>query len=292
MKHHRTSIWKTPAVLLTAAILTAVGPSTSRAAGVAVCATEGNTWDIRFVSSYSEFCASENYLSGPDFEVGTAGPAAAVAPSDLWHANYDDPDGWLYGFSGVVAPGFLGGAVIDFGYRTGDLKGGFTTTPAAGGEVYAGRADIDTDIWEIGVSYPFACGLYGRVGYYNREDDVDWKYDDGDLERQKYESERVEVGVGAIQSFPLGDSGLVLLLDEFVGALYYDIEHKEVDGGLTTDWSDWTYVLRAGAGLQYPLNQTLNVVGSVAYEYIEIDDGGLDREETELMLSLGLSGNF
>ena len=131
---------------------------------------------------------------------------------------------------------------------------------------------VDRDQIEVGLTYPLWQWFYGRVAYLNRDDDVDWRYDDGDLERQEYEMHAAEAGVGMRTETPIGDSGLLATLDAFLGLIYFDLEHEEVETGFTTDWDGFGYVLRGGAGLAYPLSGDVNAVGGVSYEFMHTDD--------------------
>lgn len=242
------------------------------------------TIGVGFIGSYTGFDLEEEYFSGPA-AVGAAGTA-------LWKADYDDPDGWLYGIMGSATFPTLRNATIDGRYQTGELEGGFRIVPLAGGNSFRGEADIDRDLWQVGLSVPLFEWIYGRVEYVNQEDDVDWKYSGGGVEKQEYDIRALRFGLGAKQDVPVGASGFNVTLDVFAGAVYFDLEHTEKTVPVTTDWEGWGYVLRGGASAAYPLNDQFSVVGGVAFEWMDLSDDGLDFENWMLDLVLGISGTF
>ncbi|NNC89486.1 MAG: hypothetical protein HKN82_13595 [Akkermansiaceae bacterium] len=255
-------------------------------------------YELKFGMSHNEFDMQEDYLSGGD-ESGDVPTPPGMPDPDIWRADYNDPDGWLYGLSTAVALPARCGAVIDFAYRTGDLEGGFTTTELSSGETFPGSADIDRDMWELGVTIPIPSMFFGRVAYRHTEDDVTWNFGGGELEFQEYEWQAIEAGFGMEQETTLGSTGWTLLTHAFVGALYFDLEHTELGSNmgpptppLKTDWEGWGYVLRGGADLVYPLGSELSAALGAGYEFMDTSDGDLDLKNYELLLDIGLRGNF
>jgi len=242
------------------------------------------TLGVGFIGSYTGFSLEEEYLSGPAV-VGAGGTA-------LWKADYDEPDGWLYGIMGSATFPNFRNATLDARYQTGELDGGFRIVPLAGGNPFSGEADIDRDLWEVGVTVPIFEWIYARAEYFNQQDDVDWNYSGGGVEMQEYQLHALRFGLGARQDVPVGATGFTVTLDAFAGAVYFDLEHEEKTVPVTTDWQGWGYVLRGGASTSYPLNDQFSAVGGVAFEWMDLSDDGLDFENWMLDLMLGISGKF
>jgi hypothetical protein len=219
------------------------------------------------------------------------------APFD-WHIEYDDFDGDLWGFSAFLTPPVLWNTTIDFSYRTGDLNGRFENYSLDPrdpdfGNIYQGDADFDRDEYVIGLTCPCpALGwLHARAEWFYYDEDGEWVYDLGGIEKQEYTLWGISAGIGAAQEYPLGNSGATLDLNAFLGLVYFDFEHEEV-GSETTDWDDWGFLGRVGARISYPLQEQLDVFLGCGYEYLDTDSGDLEMNNQGIFVNLGLKGEF
>lgn len=242
-------------------------------------------WGLSVDYMYRTVDRTEDYWSG----------------DELWNVDYDDFDGDLWGGTVFVTPPCFFDIMIDFSYRTGDLDGNFTnhTVAVERGEGYLdgpydGRAHFDRDEYVVGLTYPIPSlpWLYVRAEYFNFQEDGEWDYGGNEIERQEYTLWGIAGGLGAQYGYPLGNTGATLDLNAFLGLVYFDFNHKEVDGGAETDWSDWGFLGRVGARISYPLQTNLDVFLGCGYEYLQTDDDSLDLTNQGLFVNLGLKGEF
>lgn len=238
-------------------------------------------WGVSADYMYRSVDREEDYISFPE----------------LWHVDYDDFDGDLWGGTIFVTPPCFWDIMIDFSYRTGDLDGSFTNysleTDSEFGGPYTGHASFDRDEYVVGLTYPFPNmdWLYARLEYFNFQEDGEWDYGEGEIERQEYTLWGITGGLGAKYGYPLGNSGAMLDLNAFLGLVYFDFEHDEV-GFMTTSWDGWGFLGRAGARISYPIQDQLDVFLGCGYEYLQTDDGSLDMNNQGLFVNLGLKGEF
>ena len=218
---------------------------------------------------------------------------------ELWNVDYDDLDGDLWGLTAFVTPPDFWNITIDFSYRTGDLDGHFTNysldpDPADTGIYEDENVSLDRDEYVVGLTCPCPSlgWLYARAEWFYFDEDGQWKYGDGYVEKQEYTLWGISAGVGAMQDYPLGNTGATLDLNAFIGLVYFDFEHKEVDSGAETDWDGWGFLGRAGARVSYPLQDQLDVFLGCGYEYLQTDDGSLDMNNQGVFVNLGLKGEF
>ena len=238
-------------------------------------------WGVSADYMYRSVDREEDYISAPE----------------IWHVDYDDFDGDLWGGSIFVTPPCFWDVMIDFSYRTGDLDGNFTNysleAESEFGGPYDGKARFDRDEYVVGLTYPFPNmdWLYARLEYFNFQEDGEWDYGGGEIEKQEYTLWGITGGLGAKYGYPLGNSGAMLDLNAFLGLVYFDFEHKEV-GFETTGWDDWGFLGRAGARVSYPLQSNLDVFLGCGYEYIQTDSDNLDMTNQGIFVNLGLKGEF
>lgn len=245
-------------------------------------------WGLSLDYMYRDVDREEDYLSPGEF-----------FPDEMWHVDYDDFDGDLWGFSAfVIPPGFFD-IMFDFSYRTGDLEGDFKNYSLAPqlngfGGPFEGKADFDRDEYVVGMSVPCQSlpWLYARLEYFNFQEDGEWRYDDGDVEKQDYTLWGITGGLGAKHEMPLGNTGATLDLNAFLGLVYFDFEHEEVASGADTDWEDWGFLGRVGARVSYPIQDRLDVFLGCGYEYLQTDDGDLDMTNQGVFVNLGIKGEF
>ena len=218
---------------------------------------------------------------------------------ELWNVKYDNLDGDLWGFSAFVTPLDFWNITVDFSYRSGDLDGNFTNysldpNPQDAGIYRDENVSLDRDEYVLGVSCPCPSlgWLYARAEWFYHDEEGTWEYGDGSVEMQEYSLWGISAGIGAQQEYPLGNTGATLDLNAFLGLVYFDFEHKEVDGGAKTDWDDWGFLGRAGARISYPLQDHLDIFLGCGYEYLQTDDGSLDMDNQGLFVNLGLKGEF
>jgi hypothetical protein len=242
-------------------------------------------WGISADYMYRSVDRSEDYISG-DY---------------VWHVDYDDLDGDLWGFTAFVTPPCFLNTTIDFSYRTGDLDGRFMNYSLDPrdfdyGNVYEGEVSFDREEYVVGLTYPIPSlnWLYARAEWFQFDEDGDWKYNDGfgTVESQEYTLWGITAGLGASYGIPLGNTGATLDLNAFAGLVYFDFEHSESDGGSATSWDDWGFQGRLGARVSYPLQDHLAVFLGGGYEYLDTSDGSLDMENQGLFVNLGLKGEF
>jgi len=250
----------------------------------AISPTPGPTWKWGISADYMfrDVDREEDYWSG----------------DELWNVEYKDYDGDLWGFTAFVTPPCPMNITLDFAYRSGDMDGKFTNysldpNPQDPNTYRDERASFDRDEYVVGLTWPCpALGwLYARAEWFRFEEDGDWKYGDGTVEEQEYTLWGIAAGVGAQQEYPLGASGMMLDLNAFLGLVYFDFEHEEVDGP-TTDWDDWGFLGRVGARISYPIQEQLDVFLGCGYEYLQTDDGDLDMNNQGVFVNLGLKGEF
>lgn len=239
-------------------------------------------WGISADYMYRSVDRSEDYFSGPE----------------LWHVDYDDFDGDLWGFSAFITPPRVFGMTLDFSYRTGDLDGSFTNYSLAPNPLdpftYANeRASFDRNEYEVGLTYPFPGldWLYARAEWFQYDEEGEWTYSDGTIEAQDYNLWGITAGLGAKYGMPLGNSRFTLDLNAFAGLVYFESEHEEI-GGPTTSWDGWGFKGRLGARLSYPIVDRLDVFLGSGYEYLDTSDGSLDMENQGLFVNLGIKGEF
>lgn len=215
-----------------------------------------------------------------------------------WHVDYDDFDGDLWGFTAFVTPPCLLDMTIDFSYRTGDLDGSFENYSIDPDQIrgrgpYEGSANFDRDEYVVGLTYPFPNleWLYARAEWFSFDEEGEWNYDDGDVEKQEYDLWGISAGLGAKYGMPLGNTGASLDLNAFAGLVYFDFEHEEV-GYETTDWNDWGFLGRVSARISYPIMSNLDVFLGCGYEYLQTDSDDMDMNNQGLFVNLGLKGEF
>lgn len=256
-------------------------------------------WGVSADYMWRDVDLNEDYKSPGDQYPGDRSPGDKY--SDDWNVDYDDFNGDLWGFTAFVTPPLPFDIMIDFSYRTGNLDGDFKNHTIAKGYdggyaegPYEGRANFDRDEYVIGLTCPCPAlqWLYARVEYFNYQMDGKWKYDDGDVEKQDYTQWGITGGVGANYGIPVGNTGARLDLNGFLGLVYFDFEHKEVDGGATTDWNDWGFLGRVGARISYPIQNNLDVFLGCGYEYLQTDSDDLDMTNQGVFVNLGLKGEF
>jgi hypothetical protein len=254
----------------------------SQATTTAEPAPSAWTWGISADYMFRDVDRTEDYWSG----------------TELWHVSYDDFDGDLWGFTAFVSPPNFLNMTIDFSYRTGDLDGTFTNYSLAPNPLdpgtYTGKASFDRDEYVVGLTYPFPNleWLYLRAEWFQFDEEGDWNYGGGSKESQDYTLWGISTGLGAKYGIPLGNTGANLDLNAFAGLVYFDFEHEEVAGSLTTDWDDWGFLGRIGARVSYPLHDRISVFLGGGYEYLDTGDGSLDMENQGVFVNLGLMGEF
>jgi len=240
------------------------------------------TVGVSFDYTYRFLNRTENYRSGPE----------------LWFVDYDDFDGDLWGFSLFVTPPCVGGATVDFTYRTGDLEGRFFNFSLDPNPIdptrYTGRASFDRDEYELGLSVPFpgVPWLFGRVEGFRHEEEGDWDYGGGFFEAQEYELWGINAGLGASHTYPLGFAGASLSLNAFLGLVYFDFQHTELTTPVDTNWDGWGFKGSIDARFTVPVGDHVGVFVGTGYEYLLTDDGSLEMDTQGLLVSLGLQGQW
>ncbi len=250
---------------------------------------------------FANFDGSDEYFSGdymvPALVSRTSGNLVVAGGDEDWRASHD-LDGTIYGMSLRASPPLLGNMFTVFlSYANGTLDGDFNTrevSPFPEGP-YHGRVSYDRDEFEVGVDVQILNAVYGRLAYSRYEMDGDWRYFGGfdPREPQEYQFEAFELGVGFRQDFVSCYSPrLSFGVDAYLAVLFFDYEHKEVDGGRTADSDGAGFKGRLEANAKYALTDHTRAVVGVGYLYQSLDDDGIDLTDDGLFIRLGVEASF